>query len=150
MGYRYTQGIIPLMVFSVMFHCVYCPTLSDVLPPYLPSAVEHSTPFDIRTCSLVHMHHLLLDAGLQGVGLSDHVPIRPAVPSRIIFFEFDAVREFFDGSHGQTIGWRLAWRLDWRLVWRLAGLTYGARGSGRTKSGSESCHLCAEETIRFH
>lgn len=84
------------------------------------------------------------------MGLSDHVPMRPAVTSRIVFFDFDAVREYFDGGHGRTIGWRFAWRLDWRLVWRLAGLTDGTRGNGCTKSGSESYHLCAEETIQFH
>ena len=83
------------------------PTLSDVLPSYLPSAVERSTPFDVGTCCFVLMPHFFLDAELQGVGLSNHVTMRPAVTSRIIFFDFDAVREFFDGGHGWKIGRRL-------------------------------------------
>ena len=99
------------MLFSIIFHCSHWPTLSDVPPPYLPYAVERSTPFDIGTSRFVLMPFLLLNAQLRGVGLSHHVPVQPAVTSRIVFFDFDEVREFFDGGHGRTVGWRLAWRL---------------------------------------
>ena len=120
-----------------MFHSsVYWPTLSYVLPPYLPSAVECSTPFDINTSCFVLMSFLLLNAQLQGVGLSNHVPMQPAVTGRILFFDFDAVSEFFNGSHGRTI--------DSRFTGRDC---VGNCGSGRTKSGSECLHLCTEETI---
>ena len=110
MDYRYTP-LIKLLNF-VIFHCVYWPTFSDVLPSYLPSAVERLTPFDIGTCCFVHMPHLLLDAGLCGVGLSEH----PAVTIRIIFFYFDAVREFLMAvMDGRLVGgWIGGWFGGWQ------------------------------------
>ena len=123
------------MLFRIIFHSIYWPTLSDVLPPYLQSTVECLTPFDIGTCCFVLMSFLLLNARLRGVGLSNHLPMRPAITSGIICFDFDAVREFFNESHGRTSG-------------RFTGREHvGSHGSGRTKSGSKCCYMCTEETI---
>ena len=50
------------------------------------------------------------------MGLSNHVPMRPAVTSRIVCFDFDAVCEFFRWS---------SWADDWLEVGLVVGLEVG-------------------------